>query len=124
MRNRGADPFMADPTHSEGSPKKPASIADRHALDQLVQRQYDRLRALAAKVRWRNPKSSMTANTLLSDAYIRLSKKPEDLEGKSHEEALAIIANVMWQVVIDQARIKRSLKRDGNRTVHLPVCRS
>ena len=65
---------MADPTHGEQSPEKPASIADHQALDLLVQRRYDRLRVLATKVRWRNAKSSLTANTLLNGAYIRLSK--------------------------------------------------
>lgn len=86
---------------------------DKLALDCLVQRKYDELKSLAKRVRWKDPRSSITATALLSEAYVRLSHARADIAGKEHVDLLAIMANVMWEILVDRSRRRRSLKRGG-----------
>lgn len=94
--------------------------ADRQALDLLVQRKYSELKNLAKKIRWRDPKASLTATALLNEAYVRLSQNRAEIAGKEHSEVLAIFANVMWEILADTARKKLAVKRGGsNQTLSL-----
>jgi RNA polymerase sigma factor (TIGR02999 family) len=93
---------------------------DKRALDDIVERQYLRLRELAAKIRRRSPRASTTATSLLNEAYIKLSQNPPDRRAREHGEVLAVFANAMRQILIDQARSKHAGKRGGgNRPVSL-----
>ncbi len=58
-----------------------------------------------------------TAPTLLDEAYLMLSKRPADVDGRADRELQKIIANAMWGILVDQARSKRAGKRGGKNQI-------
>ena len=89
----------------------PQSGEERSKLDELFCALYDRIRALAAQVRWRGTNPTLNPTALAHEAYMKLLKRPPDLRGKSYEEVIALFANAMRQILSDAARRKNAQKR-------------
>lgn len=96
---------------TRGLPTGPLSTA-RTALDDLFIRRYKEIRILAARVLWNGSNPTLGPTALANEAYLKLSKDPPDLAGKTYEETISILANAMRQILIDASRRRQSLKRD------------
>jgi RNA polymerase sigma factor (TIGR02999 family) len=94
------------PRARDGAPKR--------ALDELFTRLYITIKDLAARVRWGSSRSSsptLNPTALVHEAYLKLLHDPPDFSSKSSEEAIAIFANAMRQILIDTARRNSAQKR-------------
>jgi RNA polymerase sigma factor (TIGR02999 family) len=85
---------------------------DRAALDRVLPRVYDELRALARSQLRRQPGATLEATALVHEAYVKLGRSGA-LNAVSRSHFLAIAASAMRQVLIDRARAARSQKRGG-----------
>jgi RNA polymerase sigma factor (TIGR02999 family) len=83
----------------------------RRAFNELVERLYPKLRALAARVRWHGPEATQPT-ALLHNAYLKLLRS-EDLESRAENEIIGIFAHVMRQIMVDAARKAGAEKRGG-----------
>ncbi len=88
-----------------------ANAGDRQLLDELFTRLYDKIRRLAARVRWSGTNPTLSPTALAHEAYLKLRKDPPDLTTRSYDEVIAIFANAMHQILIDAARRKGAQKR-------------
>jgi RNA polymerase sigma-70 factor (ECF subfamily) len=111
MRSSREKPFTPDQHEDQ-------TASDRKALDELVERLYSKLKALAARVRWSTATPTLSATALVQEAYLKLLNS-KDLTSKSHDEVLSIFAHVMRQILSDAARRKRSQKRGAGVVVAL-----
>jgi RNA polymerase sigma factor (TIGR02999 family) len=84
---------------------------DRRMLDERFTELYDKIRRLAARVRWNGSNSTLNPTALAHEAYLKLQKDPPDLATKSYDEIIAIFSNAMRQILIDAARRKGAQKR-------------
>lgn len=84
---------------------------ERRLLDELFTRLYDKIRRLAARVRWSGASPTLSPTALAHEAYLKLRKDPPDLAAKPYDEVIAIFANAMHQILIDAARRKGAQKR-------------
>ncbi|MEO1088545.1 MAG: ECF-type sigma factor, partial [Acidobacteriota bacterium] len=86
---------------------------EEQALEHLMPIVYDELRRLARGQMRRNAGREMLQTTaLVHEAYLRLSGRGADWEGREH--FFAIAATVMRQVLVDDARRRNSQKRGGH----------
>ncbi|MGI8744056.1 MAG: sigma-70 family RNA polymerase sigma factor [Bryobacteraceae bacterium] len=93
----------------------------RRALDELFSRLYKKIRQLASRVRWNGANPTLNPTALVHEAYLKLLKDPPDFLSKCntgknacatpYDEAIAIFANAMRQILIDAARRKSAQKR-------------
>lgn len=83
----------------------------RRALDEVFCRLYDKIRRLAARVRWNSSNPTLNPTALVHEAYLKLLKHPPDLASKSYEEVIGVFSNAMHQILIDAGRRKSSRKR-------------
>ncbi len=86
---------------------------DEHALKQLAPLVYQELRRVAGGL-MRNERSGHTLQptALVHEAYVRLMEQDQP-EWNSRTHFVAVAARYMRQVLVDQARERRSQKRGG-----------
>ncbi len=86
--------------------------ADRAALDRIFSDTYEELRRLAAAVRRNDPSATLSATTLVNEAWLRLAASPSlVLASPLHFRRIA--AKAMRQVLVDLARRRHAEKRGG-----------
>jgi RNA polymerase sigma factor (TIGR02999 family) len=109
---------------SEGdvSPEESACVAaprlplvsgvEREALDHLFSATYAELKRMAAAVRRRDHAATVSATTLVNEAWIKLARRPEvALTSELHFKRIA--ARAMRQVLVSVARRRQAAKRDA-----------
>src|SRR5271155_3181188 len=90
-----------------------AAAGDRQAAADLLPLVYDELRKLASsRMAAERPGHTLDATALVHEAYLRLIGD-QHFDGKSHFFAAA--AEAMRRVLVNHARDRARLKRDGGR---------
>ena len=85
---------------------------DTAAFDRLVTPVYARLHQLASKELMRNRNNSLSASTVVHEAYLRLRHSaPPHLQNRAHFYALA--SRLMRFIVVDHLRAQSAGKRKG-----------
>jgi RNA polymerase sigma-70 factor (ECF subfamily) len=89
---------------------------DSKAADQLIPLVYSELRAIARECfLGQRASHTLEPTALVHEAYLKLVRAEEiDWQGRSHFFALS--ARAMRQILVDHARRKQRLKRDGGMT--------
>jgi RNA polymerase sigma factor (TIGR02999 family) len=89
---------------------------DEQALKALVPLVYDELRRLARRyLRQERPDHTLESAALVNEAYLRLLKQgTHELENRAH--FFAISAQLMRQILVENARRRKAAKRDGGHT--------
>jgi RNA polymerase sigma factor (TIGR02999 family) len=102
--------------HTEGEVTRllrSARQGDGSALDQLIPLLYEDLRQLAQKqLRREHGDRTLHATALVHEAYVKLSAG-EGLHAADRAHFFALAARAMRQVLVDQARRRKSAKRGG-----------
>lgn len=94
---------------------KEMSDGDKNAPEQMLPLVYDELRKLAhAYLKNERSDHTLQATALVHEAYIRLIDwKTVSWQNRAH--FFSVAANVMRNILVDHARAKNSLKRDGQK---------
>ena len=92
---------------------------DSAALQALIPIVYDELHRLArAQIRSERSDHTLQSTALVNEAYLRLiGQESGQINSRAH--FLGVAAHVMRQVLIDYARARHALKRDGGSKVEL-----
>jgi len=89
---------------------------DPAAAEQLLPLVYEELRKLAAaRLAQEKPGQTLQATALVHDAYIRLVDVDKAQNWNSRGHFFGAAAEAMRRVLIDRARDKKRVKRDGGR---------
>ena len=87
---------------------------DREATATLIEIVYTELRRLAASFfRHERPEHTLQPTALVHEAYLRLAGQSLDLQDRTH--FFGVVAHVMRQVLVEHARSRKALKRDGEK---------
>jgi len=87
---------------------------DHDAFAEAYAAAYDELRRIAHRqLRSARPGATLVTTALVNEAFLKLARRPVDVEDRTHFFALA--ARAMRQILVDYARERRSLKRGGDR---------
>jgi RNA polymerase sigma factor (TIGR02999 family) len=86
---------------------------DQRALEALVPLVYGELRKIARRyLRHQRAGHTLQSAALVHEAYLRLMKQgTHEFENRDH--FFAILAQLMRQILVDYARRKKAVKRDG-----------
>ncbi len=92
---------------------------DPTALERLLPLVYDELRVIAAsQLRREAPGHTLEPTALVHEAFLRLVDQREGFRNRSHFYGVA--AQAMRRILVDYARRRRALKRDGGVRITLP----
>ena len=94
---------------------------DPSASEQLLPLVYDELRKLAAaKIAQEKPGQTLQATALVHEAYLRLVNAEKGQAWKSRGHFFGAAAEAMRRILVERARRKGRLKREGRRRrIHL-----
>jgi RNA polymerase sigma factor (TIGR02999 family) len=104
---------MSDDSREETQP----NTSDSLSTELLFQRVYDELRHIAAAKLQREPIGlTLQPTALVHEAYMRLlqSDARKEREWTSPSHLIAIVAEVMRRILVDNARHRKRKKRGGN----------
>ena len=92
---------------------------DEKALHDLIPVVYQELRRLArSHLQSERPNHTLQSTALVNEAYMRLvDQRPGEIDCRAH--FIGVAAHVMRQVLVDHARARQALKRDGGDRVAL-----
>jgi RNA polymerase sigma factor (TIGR02999 family) len=90
------------------------SGGDREALERLMPAVYGELRRLAAShLKSERPDHTLQPTALVHEAYLRLAnQRSVDWVNRAH--FFGISARIMRRILVDHARRRRAIKRDGS----------
>jgi RNA polymerase sigma factor (TIGR02999 family) len=89
-------------------------IGNRDALNELLPLVYDELHRLAHQQRRRwDDSNTLNSTALVHEAYLRLADQTRP-QWSSRPHFLAVAATAMRQILLDYAKRKHALKREGN----------
>lgn len=89
------------------------------ALDRILPLVYDELRRLAERYfRAERPDHTLQTTALVHEAYLRLVNAP-DLSWENRRHFFGIAGQAMRQILVDHARRRSAVKRDGGRPMTL-----
>lgn len=89
---------------------------DAAAMERIMPLLYDELHAIASRaMRGERQRSTLQTTALIHEAYLRLIGSDVAWEGRQH--FLALAAQTMRRILIDQARTRRRDKRGGDSAV-------
>ena len=104
---------MADPTPLPTTWRSAARDGDETAADRLLPELYGELRRLAAGYLAREGREhTLQPTALINEAYLRLADQRE-LGEDDREHFLALAARTMRRILVDHARKRQALKREG-----------
>jgi RNA polymerase sigma factor (TIGR02999 family) len=91
---------------------------DENARAALIDRVYDELNAIAARYLAGEEAAELQPNSLVHECYLRLVDMDRVAwQGRAH--FLAMAARLMRQILVDEARRRKAVKRDGGLQVTL-----
>jgi len=89
-----------------------ARKGDSEAADALIEIVYPELRRLAANyLRRERPEHTLQPTALVHEAYLRLGGQLPDVHNRTH--FFGVAAHLMRQILVEHARARKMLKRDG-----------
>jgi RNA polymerase sigma factor (TIGR02999 family) len=86
---------------------------ERRALDRVFSLAYEELRRLASTVRRGDPHATLSATTLVHEAWLKLANSPH-VAGTSRLHFKRIAARAMRQLLVEAARRRNAHKRGGS----------
>lgn len=96
-----------------------SALGDKAAESALMDLVYGELRRIASSfLRHERPDHSLQVSALVNEAYLRLAKR-QSLQIKDRGLFFSLAARAMRRVLIDHARKRQTVKRDGGLRVDL-----
>lgn len=88
---------------------------DEDALEHLVPLLYDELRRMARQqLRNERPGHTLNPTALVNEVYLKLVQQRQ-IEAGHRTQFMAVASNTMRRILVDYARMKKRLKRGGDR---------